>query len=241
MQLDAQSIIEAIGVKLAEERSARIALQTRMDELLRVLGEKASDGLPGETGPPGKAGPPGETGPAGLPGEAGKPGEPGRDGRDGLPGLPGPAGERGERGEPGERGAMGPVGPPGSVGEKGDPGESAYPGRACGLWSETESYRAMDVVAFNGSEWRAVYDHPGPLPGDGWRQGAKGVKGKPGDRGERGEVGPMGPKGDRGSPGVSVVKMVIDNYEIRLLLSDGSQLIGNLLPWLERYYQEAMA
>jgi hypothetical protein len=112
---------------------------------------------------------------------------------------------------------------------------------ARGLWSETESYRAMDVVVFNGSEWRAVYDNPGPLPGDGWRQGAKGVKGKPGDRGERGEAGPAGPKGDRGSPGVSVVKMVIADFEIRLLLSDGTQLVGSLLPVLERYYQEAVA
>jgi hypothetical protein len=99
----------------------------------------------------------------------------------------------------------------------------------------------MDVVVFNGSEWRAVYDNPGPLPGDGWRQGAKGVKGKPGDRGERGEAGPAGPKGDRGSPGVSVVKMVIADFEIRLLLSDGTQLVGSLLPVLERYYQEAVA
>jgi hypothetical protein len=148
--------------------------------------------------------------------------------------------EQGEPGEPGERGPEGPAGPPGTIGEKGDPGEPAYPGRACGLWNEIELYRAMDVVTWNGSEWRAVYDNPGPLPGDGWRQGAKGVKGKPGDRGERGVPGPTGPKGDRGSPGVSVVKMVIDDFEIRLLLSDGTQLTGSLLPVLERYYQEAM-
>lgn len=139
--------------------------------------------------------------------------------------------------EPGEQGPEGPAGPPGSVGEKGDPGDPAYPGRACGLWNETESYRAMDVVALNGSEWRAVYDNPGPLPGDGWKQGAKGVKGKPGDRGPE---GPRGEKGERGSPGVSVVKMVIDDFEIRLLLSDGTQLTGSLLPVLERYYQEAV-
>ena len=70
-------------------------------------------------------------------------------------------GEPGEQGEPGERGPEGPAGPVGEIGEKGDPGEPAYPGEAKGLWSETESYRAMDVVAFNGSEWRAVYDNPG--------------------------------------------------------------------------------
>ena len=147
-------------------------------------------------------------------------------------------GEPGEQGEPGERGPEGPAGPPGAIGEKGDPGEPAYPGAACGLWSETEVYRAMDVVAFNGSEWRAVYDNPGPLPGDGWKQGAKGVKGKPGDRGEKGERGMPGPQGQAG---VSVVKMVIVDFEIRLLLSDGTQLAGSLLPVLERYYQEAVA
>lgn len=136
-----------------------------------------------------------------------------------------------EPGESGEQGEVGPMGPPGEVGGKGDPGEPAYPGRACGLWNETESYRAMDVVAYNGSEWRAVYDNPGPLPGDGWKQGAKGVKGKPGERGE---------KGERGAPGASVVKMVMVDYEIVLLLSDGTQLKCNLLPVIERYYQEAV-
>ncbi len=143
--------------------------------------------------------------------------------------------EQGEPGEPGERGLEGPVGPAGERGEKGAPGEPAYPGVARGLWNETEDYRAMDVVAFNGSEWRAVYDHPGSLPGDGWKQGAKGSKGKPGDRGE------TGPPGPRGSPGVSVVKMVMVDYEIVLLLSDGTQLKCNLLPVIERYYQEAVA
>ena len=138
----------------------------------------------------------------------------------------------------GERGAAGPIGeggPPGERGEKGDPGEPAYPGTARGLWSATESYRAMDVVAFNGSEWRAVYDNPGPLPGDGWKHGAKGIKGKPGERGERGE------KGDRGPSGVSVVKAAIVDFEFVLMLSDGSRLTCNLLPAIERFYQEAVA
>ena len=47
--------------------------------------------------------------------------------------------------------------------------------------------------------------------------------------------------GPQGPPGVSVVKMVVVDYEIRLLLSDGTQLSGSLLPVLERYYQEAVA
>ena len=42
-------------------------------------------------------------------------------------------------------------------------------GRARGAHDPAAAYFAMDVVAFNGSEWRAVRDGPGPLPGDGWR------------------------------------------------------------------------
>jgi HK97 family phage portal protein len=75
-------------------------------------------------------------------------------------------------------------GPPGERGEKGDKGEPGNSGRARGLYSATEAYAALDVVAFNGSEWRAVRDDPGPLPGDGWMLGAKGSRGKRGPAGE---------------------------------------------------------
>jgi hypothetical protein len=46
----------------------------------------------------------------------------------------------------------------------------------------------MDVVSFNGSEWRAIVDNPGTLPGPDWMLGAKGARGKRGDRGPPGEV-----------------------------------------------------
>ena len=238
MQLDDRAIIAAVGELLAEERNARVELQTKVNELthqLRVPGPQGERGEPGSAGAVGERGERGEAGPEGPPGW---PGENGRDGRDGLPGLPGPIGERGERGEPGERGSAGPAGPTGATGERGVQGEPAYPGRACGLWDAAGSYRAMDVVAQNGSEWRAVRDDPGPLPGDGWVLGAKGSRGKPGDRGEKGERGLTGPQG---SPGVSVVKMMIVDFEVRLLLSDGTQLSGSLLPAFERYHREAMA
>ena len=86
-----------------------------------------------------------------------------------------------------ERGPIGEPGPPGERGEKGDSGEPGYGGRACGLYNAAEAYRAMDVVSFNGSEWRAIVDDPGVLPGPGWMLGAKGSRGK---RGERGPPGP---------------------------------------------------
>jgi hypothetical protein len=164
-----------------------------------------------------------------------EPGLPGRDGRDGLPGLPG---ERGERGGTGERGADGPAGLQGEPGEKGDPGEPSYPGRACGLWSATESYRAMDVVAWNGSEWRAVKDDPGPLPGDGWTLGAKGSRGKPGERGEKGE---RGEPGLQGPSGLSVIRADMIGFELVLTLSDNSRLVCNMMPAFERYHREAVA
>jgi hypothetical protein len=70
MQLDAESIIAAVGVKLAEERSYRMALQARLDELLRVPGPQGERGAPGERGAAGPAGP------MGLQGEPGPPGTP---------------------------------------------------------------------------------------------------------------------------------------------------------------------
>ena len=84
-------------------------------------------------------------------------------------------------------------------------------------------YRAMDVVAHNGSEWRAITDDPGPLPGDGWMLSAKGVKGDKGvpgesikgDRGERGLPGVAGPEG-RG-----IADILIDNGVLVFVLTDG--------------------
>jgi integrin beta 3 len=240
MQLDSNSILAAVGEVVAEERHHRVALAARIGdvaELLRQPGPVGERGMPGEAGRDGAPGDRGEPGPAGPPGVVG---EPGRDGRDGLHGLPGPVGERGV---PGERGAAGPAGPQGDVGEKGVAGDPGYAGEARGLWSATENYRAMDVVAFNGSEWRAVYDNPGPLPGDGWRQGAKGIKGKPGDRGEKGEPGA---KGERGPPGIVQKHVVdvllrLDDFQFVALYSDGTEKALPLQPMLERYYQEMVA
>lgn len=156
-------------------------------------------------------GPQGERGPAG---ERGLPGETGRDGRDGLPGRDGA---------------------PGAPGERGEPGPAAYVGEARGLWSAEAAYRAMDVVTFNGSEWRAITDDPGALPGPGWMLGAKGVKGRPGDRGERGERGPAGPAGH------SIDEVVIDDFTLVFLCSNGTTLRCDLFPLFERMQTELAA
>jgi len=219
-QVSSKAILSAVGELLAEERAQRLALAAKIDEygnLIRVPGPQGERGLPGEMGPAGLSG---ERGEPGADGSVGPPGERGMIGERGMPGDPGRDGRDGRPGEPGERGLDGPAGPAGEVGERGPPGEPAYGGRACGLYSETEAYRAMDVVAFNGSEWRAVRDNPGRL-GDpsntDWVLGAKGVRGKPGERGERGLAGPQG------KDGVGLADILLENGVLVFLMTDGRQ------------------
>jgi len=134
--------------------------------------------------------------------------------REQVAALEPPKGERGEIGERGERGDAGPPGEPGPVG---------YVGRALGRWNAEASYRAMDVVACNGSEWRAIKDDPGPLPGDGWMlsaKGSKGDKGMPGNRGERGERGERGPPGPQG---VGLADVVLEDGVLVFKWSDGRE------------------
>jgi hypothetical protein len=110
-----------------------------------------------------------------------------KDGAVGPPGAPGPAGSSGD---------VGPAGPPGPQGPVG------YVGRVHGLWDPAGSYRAMDVVTFKNSEYRAVRDDPGPCPGDGWREGARGMRGERGERGSKGEPGERGLAGAAGARGL---------------------------------------
>jgi HK97 family phage portal protein len=147
---------------LATTAAVMVRVLERLDDYGNVI--KFPTPVPGPPGPPGERG------------------EAGRDGRDGLPG------EKGERGDPGERGPDGAAGVAGMPGERGAPGEPAYAGQACGLWTAAANYRGMDVVAWNGSEWRARCENPQGEPGksDDWYLGAKGSRGKPGERGPPG-------------------------------------------------------
>lgn len=98
-------------------------------------------------------------------------------------------------------------------GAPGAPGADAYPGQARGLYDPAATYRALDIVALNGCEWRAVRDDPGPLPGDGWTLGAK--QGRKGDKGERGEPGRPG------KDGTGISDMFIDGSVFVVVFSDG--------------------
>lgn len=109
-----------------------------------------------------------------------------------------------------------PTGPPGAD------GQDAYAGEAKGLYDTTAQYRALDVVSFNGSEWRAKRDDPGELPGDGWMLSA--CKGKRGDPGKRGEPG---------KDGVSPVAQYLRGAELITTLSDGAELKADLSDLIE--------
>jgi len=135
--------------------------------------------------------------------------------------IPGPRGIKGDRGEQGKDGPAGCDG---------------YPGYACGLYDEQTQYRALDVVTFNGSEWRARCDNPGSLPGDDWLLGAK--KGEPGKPGPRGPQGERGEAGLPGPPGVGIDAIDFEDWSLVFTLSDGIVKVCDLRPIFERYDAE---
>ena len=85
-----------------------------------------------------------------------------------------------------------------------------------GLFSDKETYKALDIVALNGGSFIAKTDNPGPCPGAGWQLIAS--QGKRGDKGERGL---------QGIPGVPVViqkwRLDRDNYIAVPVMSDGRE------------------
>ena len=100
-------------------------------------------------------------------------------------------------------------------GRDGNDGEDAYPGEACGLFDAERIYRALDVVSFNGSEWRAKRDAPGELPGDGWMLSAcRGKKGEPG----------------KGVPGANLIAAYVEQDTATLVMTrdDGVEIKADL-------------
>ena len=211
-----------------------------------IDGREGEPGSQGERGLPGDHGRDGIDGKDGAPGADGRDGRDGIDGKDGigiaealidsggelvltmtdgavkrLGRVVGRDGADGINGKDGEAGAHGRDGLPGERGEKGEPGENGrdgYAGEARGLYDPEGEYRAMDVVSFNGSEWRAKKDDPGELPGEGWMLSAS--RGKRGDRGER------GPAGAEGKPGATLIAGYVDTQELQMTLTkdDGSEV-----------------
>lgn len=223
-------------------------------------GAAGRDGIDGKDGAPGRDGIDGAPGRDGIDGRAGIDGKDGRDGSDGKDGQDG-IGERGPEGPAGKFSALkewarGVHYESDLVTHNGSSycalrdtaeeppcadwhlvaarGIDAPVGTVHARYTEGAAYKRFDLVAFNGGEWRAKRDDPGPLPGDGWalsaKQGKPGQRGEKGDRGERGPSGPAGPK---------IVEWVISGYQAVPVLSDGSAGPAlNVREILELYHAE---
>jgi len=189
-------------------------------------------------------------------GPAGPQGEPG-DAIVGPAGIQGPAGEQGIQGPPGR--FMAPVAwqrgihydgalathagatwcalrdtaeePPHDdwvcVAERGADGRTPA---FRGAWKAASTYEAFDVAMVEGSSFIALYDVPGPCPGDGWRLIAS--------RGKSGPPGAAGPQGERGWPGMPAptpVALDVDGEGLLTLrFGDGVALSCDLYPVLAK-------
>ena len=102
-----------------------------------------------------------------------------------------------------------------------------------GLFSDKETYKALDIVALNGGSFIAKKDNPGPCPGAGWQLIAS--QGKRGDKGERGL------QGISGAP-VVIQKWRLDrdNYVAVPVMSDGCEGPPlELRPLFEQFHTDA--
>jgi hypothetical protein len=247
-------VIEAVRAKLAEVRNGEPGLIGERGP----QGERGEPGEPGERGERGVAGQDGAVGPVGARGEPGErgegvPGIPGPPGERGAPGPPGAFSEPIEWKQGGvhyERQIVTHAGsvwyarhdtasePPGDdwvlIAAAGAPGRDAPIGEVCGLFDPKRIYQRFDLVTWHGSEWRAKYDQPGALPGDGWAMaGSVGGRGKQGERGAQGPAGPPGPS-------LSIVDWAIEKFRAAPILSNGT--IGAVLDmrsFFELYHAEA--
>lgn len=108
--------------------------------------------------------------------------------------------------------------------------------RVRGTYRDGETYRALDIVAFNKGSFIARKDKPGPCPGDDWQLlTAHGSRGEKGLRGERGE------RGQRGEPGSSIARWAIDrrSFSAKPIMDDGSEGAEiNLRELFEQYQTE---
>jgi len=100
-----------------------------------------------------------------------------------------------------------------------------------GEYREGHVYGRLDIVSRDGAWWIARCDDPGPIGGDGWREGPRARQGEKGDRGERGL---------RGAPGRDAPRFVswdIDraNYRAIAKMSDGRAMTLDLRPLFEQY------
>ena len=238
---------EEMAALRARHAEAELGAARTIAEKLASLrdGPPGPPGARGEAGPPGEGsqGAPGERGAPGPPGAVGK----GERGERGERGETGPRGERGEAGSPGQfappkawskgvdyESALVTFGgstycaardtgeqPPHTdwllVAAAGTDGAGGRSFNVRGMWNAATAYRAMDVVALNGSSFVATADDPGPCPGESWRLIAS--------QGNRGKPGEAGPRGERGPPGRGVKTAAIDAQGVLTLTHDDGSIV----------------
>jgi hypothetical protein len=153
-------------------------------------GPQGPQGLTGATGP---TGPTGATGPQGATGAAGPKGDTGATGPQGATGLQGPQGTIGPMGSTGAQGPQGAAGPQGPTG----PGFNFR-----GVFDNSATYAANDVVSYNGSSYvaRSAINPGDPVPDSNpsWS-----LMAQQGAAGPTGAVGPSGPIGLTGATGAT--------------------------------------
>jgi hypothetical protein len=209
----------AEALRAAEHRAFMAEQREALAEMRRAIEAKLATVKDGKDGERGEKGDQGEAGERGEQGPAGSDGVDGADGRDGADADMQALERRLE-----ELVAAIPLP---KDGQDGADGKDAYPGEARGLYDPEASYRALDVVSFNGSEWRAKRDEPGELPGDGWMLSAQ--RGKRGDKGDRGEKGMEGKAGKDGAQPIAL-KFDADKTEFVMILDSGEALEADLEP-----------
>jgi hypothetical protein len=108
--------------------------------------------------------------------------------------------------------------------------------RVAGAFDPKKSYRALDIVAHNGSAFIATRDKPGGCPGKHWLAMAQ--------RGERGPAGERGPRGRTGDaalspPVIKAWRLDREHYLAIPEMSDGCEGPPlELRPLFEQFFNE---
>jgi Bacterial Ig-like domain (group 2)/Collagen triple helix repeat (20 copies) len=178
-------------------------------------GPQGPAGPTGPQGPQGVAGAVGPTGPTGATGSQGATGAAGPKGDTGATGPQGSTGPSGPQGAPGAQGPQGAIGPMGLTGAQGPQGVAGPQGPTGtgfnfrGVFDNSATYAANDVVSYNGSSYVAKTatnpGDPAPDSNPNWslmaQQGAAGATGASGPAGTQGPQGIPGLTGSTGAQG----------------------------------------
>jgi len=106
-----------------------------------------------------------------------------------------------------------------------------------GEYVEEHIYSRLDIVSRDGAWWIARHDDPGPIGGDGWKEGPRARQGEKGARGERGLRGSKGAPG-RDAPKFTAFDIDRANYRVIAKMSDGAEMTLELRSLFEQFLAE---